>query len=169
MNWASGVAMQAAKTVQTYTPRKQQSPPAIVLILFVIVFAALAFGAWTYLLNQQTEFWKMHDVLYGWKPGTNADQFPLELVKTLSLGLRLNPREFDSCVRDPASITPVEDGLRDGFAIGVWTLPAVYVNGVYVDGIADSVCLSALVLNACDQVAPPHCKTDGEALPPHFS
>lgn len=112
--------------------------------------------------GQQGKFWKMHDLLYCWKTGTNQDQFPPELVKTLSLGLRVNSQEFDRCVRDPASIIPVEDGLRDGFAIGVRTLPAVYVNGVYADGIVDYARISALVLNAA---ASPWCRTPVETFP----
>jgi protein-disulfide isomerase len=98
--------------------------------------------------GQQGKFWKMHDLLYGWKSGTNADKFPPELVKTLSLGLSVNPREFDTCVRDPASIIPVEDGLRDGLADGVRTLPAVFVNGVYAGEDFDYTRISALVLNS---------------------
>lgn len=60
----------------------------------------------------------MHDVLYGWKGGTNADRFPPELVRTLALGLRLDVAEFDACVRAPGTIAPVEEGLRDGFVMG---------------------------------------------------
>jgi protein-disulfide isomerase len=226
--------MQAAQSTCSYTPAKQQSSPVIVLSLFVIVLAALGFGAWTFLLNQQDgsatrlvpenepvkgdrdapvtvvvfadfqceacstfasdvlpqldadfiekgivrfafrhyplggkdsvraavaaecagqqgKFWKMHDLLYGWKSGTNADKFPPELVKTLSLGLSVNSREFDACVDDPIPIIPIEDGLRAGFAMGVRTLPAVFVNGVYTGDDFDYTRISALVLNAAGE------------------
>ena len=98
--------------------------------------------------GQQGKFWKMHDLLYGWKSSTNADKFPPELVKTLSLGLSVNSREFDACVDDSKSILIIQDGLRDGFAMGVCTLPAVFVNGVYTGEDFDSTRISALVLNA---------------------
>ena len=221
-------------TLAAYTPAKKHSSPALVLSLFAIVLAALAFGAWNYLLDeksyvadplipesayvngesdapvtvvvfsdfqcdacgvfvadvlpqlqaefidsgivrmafrhyplggvhsvraavaaecagQQGKFWKMHDLLYGWKGGTNTDRFPTELVRTLALGLRLNPTEFDACVRDPESIVPVEAGLRDGFSIGVRELPAVYINGVYANGDVDYTRIRSLVLSAAAQ------------------
>jgi hypothetical protein len=55
VNLALSVVMQAAQSTRAYTPVKQRSSPAIVLSLFVIVLAALGFGAWTYLLNQKED------------------------------------------------------------------------------------------------------------------
>jgi protein-disulfide isomerase len=226
--------MQAQAQTNYYTPIPQRSSPILVLGLFIIVLAALAFGGWNYLLDknavavdplipesahvtgsedapvkvvvfgdfqcdgctafaeevmpllqeefidpnvvqlayrhypvlgdnsvraalaaecaaQQGKFWEMHELLYSWKAGVGVERFPSELLQNLAIGTRIGPVEYRECMENPDTIIPVEQGLRDGFSLGVRQLPAVYVNGKLVNGTVDYSRLRALIIVAATE------------------
>lgn len=226
--------MQAQAQANYYTRAPQHSSPVLVLGLFVIVLAALAFGGWNYLLNnrsvvsdplipdsahvtgsgnapvtvvvfgdyqcdscgffaeeivpqlrdefidpgvvllayrhypllgeqsvraalasecaaQQGKFWEMHELLSSWKAGVGIERFPKELLEQFAFGARIGPAEYRSCMANPDTIIPVEQGLRDGFSLGVRELPAIYVNGTYANGVVDYTRLRSMILVAATE------------------
>jgi protein-disulfide isomerase len=100
---------------------------------------------------QQDKFWEMHELLFAWKAGVGVERFPSDLLLNLAIGTRIGPSEYRDCMENPDTIIPVEQGLRDGFSLGVRTLPAIYVNGKLANGVMDYARMRAMILNAATE------------------
>lgn len=94
------------------------------------------------------KFWKMHDVLYGWRSVGKHQIVQFDLARQLAVGVGVPPRAYDACMNDGSTVAAIENDLLDGYALGISDLPAIYVNGTQVDGIVDYTRLRAMVLNA---------------------
>jgi protein-disulfide isomerase len=101
--------------------------------------------------GQQGKFWEMHELLSSWKVGVGIERFPYELLEQFAFGTRIGPAEYRACMGDPDTIVAVEQGMRDGFVLGVRELPAIYVNGTHATGIVDYTRLRSLILNAATE------------------
>jgi protein-disulfide isomerase len=100
---------------------------------------------------QQGKFWEMHELLSSWKAGVGIERFPKDLLEQFAYGTRIGLSEYRSCMATPDTIVPVEQGLRDGFSLGVRELPAIYVNGMYANGIVDYTRLRSMILIAATE------------------
>ena len=79
--------------------------------------------------NEQGKFWEMHDVMF-------EDQTKLAVsdLKQTARKLGMDGKKFDACLDTGRYVEQVQNDQRDGQRIGVSGTPAIYINGVLVDG-----------------------------------
>jgi protein-disulfide isomerase len=79
--------------------------------------------------GEQSKFWEYHDLLFENPERINRDGL-LGLARTL----RLDDRQFESCLSSGKYRAQVERDLQDGIRAGVLGTPALFVDGVLVSG-----------------------------------
>lgn len=79
--------------------------------------------------NEQGKFWEMHDVMF-------EDQSKLAVsdLKQTARKLGMDGKKFDACLDSGRYVEQVQNDQRDGQRIGVNGTPAIFINGVLVDG-----------------------------------
>jgi len=90
--------------------------------------------------NDQGKFWELHDRMF-------ADQSKLEVadLKAAARTLGLDGAKFDACLDGGSKAAAVEADLRAGQAVGVQGTPALFVNGVFINGAAPYEQVKAVV------------------------
>jgi protein-disulfide isomerase len=79
--------------------------------------------------NDQGKFWEMHDLLF-----QEQRQLDVVALKDKASRLGLDRTAFDECLDSAQYSEQVEQDLRDGAALGVTGTPALFINGVPVQG-----------------------------------
>jgi protein-disulfide isomerase len=84
--------------------------------------------------NDQGKFWEMHDVMF-------QDQKKLAVsdLKAQAGRLGLDQKKFDTCLETGRFTGRVQDDVKEGTRAGVNGTPALFVNGVAVEGGAVSL------------------------------
>jgi len=79
--------------------------------------------------NEQSKFWQMHDAMF-------ADQKKLAVsdLKQTARQLGLDGKKFDACMDSGRYVEQVQNDQKEGERVGVNGTPAIYVNGVHVEG-----------------------------------
>lgn len=79
--------------------------------------------------NEQGMFWQMHDAMF-------ADQQKLSVtdLKQTARRLGMNGKSFDGCLDSGRYVEQVQNDQKEGSRIGVNGTPAMFINGVAVDG-----------------------------------
>jgi protein-disulfide isomerase len=79
--------------------------------------------------NEQGMFWQMHDAMF-------ADQKKLSVsdLKQTARRLGMNGKSFDGCLDSGRYVEQVQNDQKEGSRIGVTGTPAMFINGVSVDG-----------------------------------
>ena len=79
--------------------------------------------------KEQEMFWQMHDAMF-------ADQKKLSVsdLKQTARRLGMNGKSFDACLDSGRYVEQVQNDQKEGQRIGVSGTPAMYINGVYVEG-----------------------------------
>lgn len=77
----------------------------------------------------QGKFWEMHDAMFADQKGLTVDQ-----LKEKAAGLELDSAAFDACLDDGTYADRVAADLQAGAAAGVTGTPAMFVNGLFVNG-----------------------------------
>jgi protein-disulfide isomerase len=89
--------------------------------------SALASGA-ARCAGEQGKFWEYHDLLL------SSSKLDREILASYSDSLKLNAKEFDSCLAAERYKAAIEQDLKDGKMAGVSATPAFFINGVRVTG-----------------------------------
>ena len=79
--------------------------------------------------NEQSKFWEMHDAMF-------ADQKKLSVsdLKQTARNLGMDGKKFDTCMDSGRYVEQVQNDQKEGQRAGVNGTPAIYVNGVHVEG-----------------------------------
>ncbi|HSQ03868.1 MAG TPA: thioredoxin domain-containing protein, partial [Burkholderiales bacterium] len=79
--------------------------------------------------NEQGKFWEMHDAMF-------QDQKKLAVsdLKQTAQRLGMNANKFNSCLDSGRYVEQVQNDSKEAVRSGVTGTPAVFVNGVVIDG-----------------------------------
>jgi len=79
--------------------------------------------------NEQGKFWQLHDAMF-------KDQTKLAVsdLKQTARRLGLDGKKFDDCLDSGRYVEQVQNDQKEGQRIGVTGTPAIFINGVYVEG-----------------------------------
>jgi protein-disulfide isomerase len=79
--------------------------------------------------SEQGKFWEYHDALF-----ENPDKLSREGVRELASSLKLDEKQFDSCLSSGKYRAKVEQDLQDGIRAGVYGTPGIFINGIFLSG-----------------------------------
>ncbi|MFL5619063.1 MAG: thioredoxin domain-containing protein [Gemmatimonadaceae bacterium] len=79
--------------------------------------------------NEQGKFWQLHDVMF-------ADQKKLSVsdLKQTARSLGMDGKKFDGCLDSGRYVEQVQNDQKEGSRVGVTGTPAMFINGVSVEG-----------------------------------
>jgi protein-disulfide isomerase len=83
--------------------------------------------------NDQGKFWEIHDVMF-----QDQKRLAVKDLKATARRLGLNQKRFDACLDTGRHTEQVQDDLNEGKRVGVTGTPALFVNGVPIEGGAVS-------------------------------
>ena len=79
--------------------------------------------------GEQRRFWEYHDLLFA-----NPDKLNRDGLMDLARSLKLEEKQFDSCLSSGKYRKQVEQDLQDGIRAGVQGTPGIFINGVPLSG-----------------------------------
>jgi protein-disulfide isomerase/lipoprotein NlpI len=79
--------------------------------------------------GEQGRFWEYHDLLFA-----NPDSLNRDGLIGLARSLKLDEKQFDSCLSSGKYRTQVEHDLQDGIKAGVEGTPGIFINGILLRG-----------------------------------
>ncbi len=101
-----------------------------------------------YCAGDQGKFWEFHDTLFTNWTGENVGDFTKEKLIKYAEALRLDMREFKSCLGEEKYKGRVEQDKAQGEADGVHATPTFFINGVKVEGAQPYDILKKLIEDA---------------------
>jgi len=79
--------------------------------------------------NDQGKFWEMHDAMF-----ENQEKLTVSDLKQKAKRLGLDEKKFNSCLDSGKYVEQVQNDTKEGQKSGVNGTPALFVNGVAIDG-----------------------------------
>ena len=79
--------------------------------------------------HDQGKFWEMHDIMF-----QDQNRLTVRDLKATAGRLGLNQKKFDACLDTGRHTEQVQEDLKEGNRVGVTGTPAVFINGVALDG-----------------------------------
>jgi len=90
--------------------------------------------------SEQGKFWEYHDLLFA-----NPDKLNRSGLLELARSVKLEERQFESCLSGGKYRADVEKDLQDGIRAGVMGTPAIFINGTLLSGAqSESVFVQAI-------------------------
>ena len=83
----------------------------------------------------QEKFWEFHDYFFS-KFGESQESSTKDGLKKLASVLKLDEKEYTSCIDSDKYLTKVQEGLSYAQRVGVQGTPATYINGKLLSGAA---------------------------------
>lgn len=79
--------------------------------------------------NDQGKFWELHDLMF-----EQQDRLTVRDLKAAAGRLGLNQKKFDTCLDTGRYTEQIQEDLKEGARNGVTGTPALFVNGISIDG-----------------------------------
>jgi protein-disulfide isomerase len=79
--------------------------------------------------NEQGKFWELHDAMF-----EDQNKLAVSDLKQTARKLGMDGKKFDACLDSGRYVEQVQNDQRDGQRVGVKGTPAIFINGVIVDG-----------------------------------
>jgi protein-disulfide isomerase len=79
--------------------------------------------------NDQGKFWEMHDLMF-----SEQDKLTVSELKEKAGRLKMNKSKFDTCMDNGRFVEQVQNDMKEGQLAGVTGTPALFINGIPVDG-----------------------------------
>ena len=83
--------------------------------------------------NEQGKFWELHDLMFA-----EQDKLTVSELKEKAARLKLNKSKFDNCMDIGRYVEQVQNDMKEGQRAGVTGTPALFINGLPVEGGAVS-------------------------------
>ena len=98
--------------------------------------------------NEQGKFWAMHDMLF-------QDQKKLGVadLKDKATSLGLDRKKFDSCLDSGRSLEQIQKDQKDGVRLGITGTPAIFINGVPMQGAVPYETLASAIRQEVERAA----------------
>jgi predicted DsbA family dithiol-disulfide isomerase len=93
--------------------------------------------------HEQDRFWDMHDLLF-----TEQDRLTVRDLKEKAGRLGLDQAEFDACLDTSRYVEQIQEDQREGRLAGINGTPALFLNGIPVEGGAVSYDVAAAAIEA---------------------
>lgn len=79
--------------------------------------------------NEQGKFWELHDAMF-----EDQNKLAVSDLKATARRLGMDGKKFDSCLDSGRYVEQVQNDQKAGLRAGVNGTPAVYINGIYLEG-----------------------------------
>ena len=79
--------------------------------------------------HEQGKFWELHDLMF-----MEQDRLSVDELKSKATRLGMDRGKFDSCLDSGRFAQQVQNDVREGTRAGVTGTPAIYINGVLLEG-----------------------------------
>ena len=79
--------------------------------------------------NEQGKFWEMHDKMFGDQQG-----LAVEGLKSKAADLGLDTEKFNQCLDSGKYVDAIKSDIKAGAKAGVNGTPAMFVNGIFING-----------------------------------
>ena len=79
--------------------------------------------------NEEGKFWELHDVMFA-----EQQQLSVSDLKEKARRLGMNSKKFDGCLDSGRYVEQVQNDQKEGLRVGISGTPAVFINGILVEG-----------------------------------
>ena len=79
--------------------------------------------------GEQGKFWEYHDLLFA-----NPNKLDLAGLRDYARSLKLDEKQFDSCVSSEKYKAQIQQDYQDGLRAGVSGTPGFFINGIFLGG-----------------------------------
>ncbi len=79
--------------------------------------------------NEQGKFWELHDAMFG-----DQEKLAVSDLKQTARKLGMDGKKFDACLDAGRYVEQVQNDQRAGQRAGITGTPAIFINGILVDG-----------------------------------
>jgi protein-disulfide isomerase len=90
--------------------------------------------------GEQGKFWEYHDLLFA-----NPDKLKRDGLVEQARALKLDEKQFDSCLSSGKYRAKIEEDLREGSRAGVVGTPGFFINGTFLSGVQPEAVFEGMI------------------------